>query len=263
MKRIKILAAVVASVLAMTWGAAHAEMANGTYSFDFSGIVPLWDISGSYLTSIGGFGLDFSITQEPSGKLEGSGTFNIEGVNGDITVGGGNIMGSSIDPDVAMNMHMSGTGTLQGVDVKLTFSAMLHYRLDSTVRELADPHGSGTITIKDLATGQTASRGGTFRRSALSPLSLPEGSTGGWTLSFDLTPNGNKYTGTASVETSTGATADFTVTGSYDSATDTSKIALSGEGSKLDLVISTSGTSLNVESAKGKVFGQKVSYKAP
>jgi hypothetical protein len=81
-------------------------------------------------------------------------------------------------------------------------------------------------------------------------------------MSFDLTPNGNKYAGTASVETSTGATADFTVTGSYDSATDTSKIALTGDGGELDLVISTSGASLNVESAKGKVFGQKVNYKA-
>jgi hypothetical protein len=261
MKRIKMLAAVVASVVVLTSGAAHSEIANGTYSFDFSGIVPLWDISGSYLTSIGNFALDFSITEEPSGKLQGSGSFNVEGVNGDATVGG-NIMGSSIDPDVAMKMHMSGTGTVQGVDVKLTFSAMLHYQLDSANRELADPRGSGTITIKDLATGQTASRGGTFRRSALSPLSLPENSTGRWTMSFDLTPNGNNYAGTASVETSTGATADFTVTGSYDSATDTSKIALTGDGGKLDLVISTSGALLNVESAKGKVFGQKVNYKA-
>ncbi|HYK63889.1 MAG TPA: hypothetical protein VEY94_02995, partial [Patescibacteria group bacterium] len=68
--------------------------------------------------------------------------------------------------------------------------------------------------------------------------------------------------GTASVETSTGATADFTVTGTYDSAADTSKIAMVGAAGKLDLVISTSGAMLNVESAKGKIFGQTLKYPA-
>lgn len=78
-----------------------------------------------------------------------------------------------------------------------------------------------------------------------------------------LTPNGDKYKGTATITTSTTATADFTVTGSYDSSADTSKLALEGAGGKLTLVISTSGPTLNVDSAKGKLLGQKINYKAP
>jgi len=258
---LRIHAALVAFVLVLGSGAAYADMANGSYSFDFSDVVSLWDISGTYSSGIGPFSpIDFSITENPSGKLSGNGTFSIEGLDGDIKSVSGKIKGSSNDPNVEMKMRMSGTGELEGVHAKVSFAANMHYHLNSVDHELDDPTGSGTITITDLATGQTRSVGGTFKRSALMPLDLPVDSTGGWRLSVNLTPNGNSYTGTASVELSTGTTADFTVTGTYNSGSDTSKVALLGDAGKLDLVISTSGAILNVESAKGKIFGQTVKY---
>ena len=257
---LRIIAAFVAVVLVLGSSAAYADMANGSYSFDFSGVVSLWDISGTYSGGIGPFSINFSITENPSGKLTGSGTFNAEGVEGNIKSVSGNIKGSSNAPNVALKMRMSGTGELQGIHAKVSLSANMHYHLNSVDHGLDDPKGSGTLTITDLKTGQTASQSGRFKRSDLTSLELPIDSTGGWDLSLDLTPSGNSYTGTASVELSTGATADFTATGTYNSGSDTSKIALVGDAGKLALVISTSGAILNVESANGKIFGQTVKY---
>jgi len=250
----------VAIVLVLGSGAAYADMANGSYSFNFSGVVPLWDISGTYSGGIGPFSINLSITETPTGKLSGSGTFNVEGLDGNIKGVSGKITGSSNDPNVAIKMRMSGTGNLQGIHAKVSLSANMHYHLISADHGLEDPKGSGTITITDIKTGQTASRSGTFKRSDLTSLGLPIDSTGGWNLSITLTPSGNSYTGTATVELSTGATADFNVTGTYNSGSDTSKIALVGAAGKLALVISTSGAILNVESATGKIFGQAVKY---
>jgi hypothetical protein len=250
----------VAVVLVLGSGAAYADMANGSYSFDFSGVVSLWDISGTYSGGIGPFSINFAIAENPSGKLSGSGTFNAEGLDGDIKSVSGTIKGSSNDPNVAMKMRMSGTGDLQGIHAKVSLAANMHYHLNSVDHGLDDPMGSGTLTITDLKTGQTASQSGAFKRSDLTSLGLPIDSTGGWSLSLTLTPSGNSYTGTASVELSTGTTADFTVTGTYNSGNDTSKVALVGDAGKLDLVISTSGAILNVESATGKIFGQTVKY---
>jgi hypothetical protein len=199
--------------------------------------------------------------------MSGSGTFDVEGLEGDIKSVSGKINGSSNDPNVALKMRMSGTGELQGIHARVSFAANMRYHLNSADHGLDDPSGSGTLTITDLKTGQTASQGGRFKRSDLTSLELPTDSTGGWSLSLTLIPNGNSYTGTASVQLSTGATALFIVKGTYNSASDTSKIALvgapgNGDVGKLDLVISTSGATLNVESATGKIFGQTVKYTA-
>ncbi len=260
---LRVQAAFVALVLMLGLSAAYADMANGSYSFDFSGVVSLWDISGAYSGGIGPFSINLSITEAPSGKLTGTGTFNVEGLDGNIKSVSGKITGSSNDPNVAMKMRMSGTGQLQGIHAKVSLAANMHYQLNSAAHGLDNPKGSGTLTITDLKTGQTASQSGRFKRSDLTSLELPTDSTGGWNLSIILTPSGNSYTGTATVELSTGATADFNVTGTYNSGTDTSKIALVGDAGKLALVISTSGAILDVESATGKVFGQTVKYVAP
>ena len=256
----RILPALLALILLLVSTAADADMANGSYLYDFSNILPLWDISGLYSGDIGPFSINFSIMENSSGQLTGTGTFYFDGLGGDITSISGDMTDSSINPHVAMKLLMSGKGVLEGIGAKVTFSADMHYRLNGTDKGLEHPSGSGTIRIRDLSTGQTASESGSFKRSALTPLALPVDSTGEWLLFLNLTPEGNAYTGTASIELSTGATTDFTATGTYDSGTDRSKVALAGDAGKLDLEISTSGTMLNVESAKGKIFGQTIKY---
>ncbi len=257
---LKIFTGLVAVILLFVSDAAHAEMANGSYLFDFSGIVALWDFSGFYSGGIGPFSIGLSITANSSGELTGSGGFDLEGLGGDITSVSGSLMGSSTDPHVAMKLKMSGTGNLEGINAKVTFSGNMHYQLNIADKRLEDPYGSGTIIIRDLSNGKSQSESGSFKRSALTALALPTDSTGGWLLFLNLAPDGNAYTGTARIELSTGATTDFTATGTYDSRTDTSKVELASDVGKLNLVISTSGAVLNVESAKGKIFGQKINY---
>src|SRR6266481_1711936 len=256
----KILPALLALMLFFVSTAADADMANGSYLFDFGNILPLWDISGLYSGDIGPFSLKFLIMEDSSGRLTGTGTFYIDGLGGGSTSISGSMTDTSTDPHVAMRLQMSGKGALGGIDAKVTLSAHMHYLLNGTDKRLEHPSGSGTITIRDPSTGQTARDTGAFKRSALTPLALPVDSTGEWLLFLNLTHQGNAYTGTASVELSSGATTDFTATGTYDAATDRSKVALVGEAGKLNLGISTSGTMLNVESAQGKIFGQTIKY---
>src|SRR5579872_5261602 len=94
----KIQVAFVAVVLVLGSGVAYADMANGSYTFDFSNVVSLWDISGAYSGGIGPFSINFSITETPTGKLSGTGTFNADGVQGNIKSVSGTIKGSSDDP---------------------------------------------------------------------------------------------------------------------------------------------------------------------
>ena len=257
---LKIVTGLVAVILVFVSDAAHADLATGSYLFDFSGIVALWDFSGFYSGGIGPFSIGLSIAANSSGELTGSGGFDLEGLGGEITSVSGSLMGSSTAPHVAVKLKMSGSGNLEGINAKVTFSGNMHYQLNSADKRLEHPSGSGTIAIRDLSNGKSRSESGSFKRSALTALALPTNSTGEWLLFLNLTPDGNAYTGTASIELSTGATTDFTATGTYDPWTDTSKVNLVGNAGKLNLVISTWGATLNVESANGKIFGQNMNY---
>src|ERR1700719_1617351 len=116
MRPLKIVAFMAAFVLLVCLGAArdtHADQANGSYSFDFTGLVPLWDITGSYSGDLGVFALDFSVTEKPTGKLNGNGTFSVsdQSLDGTISSVGGKMTGSSASPHVAIDLRMSGKGT--------------------------------------------------------------------------------------------------------------------------------------------------------
>ncbi len=272
MKRLKALAAVVGAVLMFTTRAAYADMANGSYSSDFSGEVPVWDISGEYSGDAGlGLGLDFSISEDPSGNFTGAGTFDYDDGSGDVLDGdisvSGTVKGSATNPRVSMNMLISGTGTVvvdqdgDTDDVTYAASAKISFGIDSDNGELAVTSGSISVKETDLTTGKTKSRSAPLGKGAT--MAMPVESTGDWNLTLNLTPNGTQYTGTATVGTSTGGTAEFTATGSYKSKTDTSKITLKGTNGSVSLVISTSGSVVNIQSVKGKLFGQSLKFKAP
>ena len=93
---------------------------------------------------------------------------------------------------------------------------------------------------------------------------FPTDVTGDWNLTLDtLTLNKGKYTGTGTVQTSTGATSNLTATGSYSSKTGYSTIVLKGTAGSLNTVVTLSGTTMTIHSMKGTLFGQSLSYKAP
>jgi len=272
MKSLKKIALLAGTISMFTSHAAYAGMANGSYYNDFSGEVPVWDISGDYSGDIGlGLGLDFSISEEPSGAFSGGGTFNYDNGSGDYLDGdidvSGKVSGSATDPKVAMDISISGTGTVvvdqagDTDDVIFTALAKVNFDLDSADGQLIVTGGSVTVKEKDLTTGKSKSR--TVRLGKGDVMNLPGNTTGDWNLTLNLTPNKNKYTGTATIETSTGGTAEFNATGTYSAKTDNSTITLKGADGDLNLVISTSGSALYVHSVKGKLLGQSLNFKAP
>jgi len=272
MKTLRILAVVAGAVLMFTPRATHADMANGSYYNDFSGAVSVWDISGDYSGDVGlGLGLDFSITEDPSGNFTGGGTFDYDDGSGNVLDGNinvsGTVKGSATNPHVSMVMLISGTGTVvvdqdgDTDDVNFTASTKLGFGMDSANAQLVVTSGSVSVRETDLTTGKK--RSGSVPLGKGAAMALPVDSTGDWNLALNLTPNGTKYTGTATVGTSTGGTAEFTATGTYQSKTDTSKITLKGTGGSVSLVISTSGSVVNIQRVKGKLFGQSLNFKAP
>ena len=146
-------------------------------------------------------------------------------------------------------------------EVTFTALAKINFVMDSTEGELVVNSGSVTVKEKNLITCKSESRTVPLGKGAV--MALPADSTGDWSLTLNLTPNKANYTGTATVETSTGGTMQFTATGTYLAKTDTSNITLKGAGGSLSLVISTSGSAVAVHNVKGTLLGQSVNYKTP
>ena len=92
---------------------------------------------------------------------------------------------------------------------------------------------------------------------------LTEGNDGSWNLELDLTPFGNYLRGTATITFANGETQQFRVNGKYYSSIDKTKLLLTSS-SWIDrgsiLWVALSGPTLDIESLKGKVSGQKVVF---
>jgi hypothetical protein len=71
---------------------------------------------------------------------------------------------------------------------------------------------------------------------------------------------GKKLTGTAIIENSQGTEWKFTVKGSYASKTDTSKLTLSPDAAAKGSSLSVIMVGNNIQSVKGKVAGQSISF---
>lgn len=275
MKTQKITGLMAGAVLLVNAGAAHAGVASGTYSVDAGANVLLWDLTGDYDSDVGVGGLGFSLTQKPSGAFSGTGDLNVndDGVNLDLAaVVSGSSSGPSKSPKVSMKVFAADTDEDEGTYyIKyLDVSMSLSMEAVSAASEL-EGEGSGSIKyfLVNDATGKAKTGSESAGTGAVS-FSLPDDVTGDWQLTLNLTPTegktGTKYTGTAAVVTSVGDTVDFTVTGTYSAKSDVSDLTLKGTGwgagTSLTLVISTSGSAMNVESIKGKLFGQSLSYTA-
>jgi hypothetical protein len=282
MKKLQTLAVLAGAAMLFNSNAVFADMANGSYSNEMGGLVPLWDVSGNYTNTLELAAFDYTLIQAASGKLTGAGKFTFvgtyDGIDFNLTngvlKGSGAVTGAASAQKVAVTLTGSGTGTATygGMALKITkfrLSSKGNGEIDGTNQQII-----GTIsftldvTFEDIANHKTKSysKSETLKDSVIA---LPASATGAWSLALDLTPNGpKKYkTGSATVLTSAGDKATFTATGAYASKTDTSAILLTGtgasKGSNLGLEISTSGTNLTVEALSGSLFGQSIKYKAP
>ncbi|MEI8341014.1 MAG: hypothetical protein WCH43_05680 [Verrucomicrobiota bacterium] len=244
-------------------------IANGSYDLDFSGVIPLWNISGSYTGDFGsGIGLDFTFTADPSGKITGNGTAHLgdgfgNDLNGSATATG-TVKNSGTLTRVAMTVLSSGTGnvSLFGFKRKVGFqtTAKLNFEIDSANKKLVFDGGSVSTVETDLATRLKISN--SFKLPPGGSLPLPADVNGDWSVAMDLTPietrNGIKYTGTASAQDSTGGVIPLTVTGNYSTKNKNSKLTLKGGGGSLSFVALASGTEMNLRSMNGTLFGQKL-----
>jgi len=166
MKKIKTLAAVAGIALLFISSPAHADLASGSYSTDAGSYVPLWDLSGYYISDVDIGGLEFGIVQEPLGTFSGSGDFYIDGlgVNLDMpAVISGKVSGSSIAPKVSMGVLATFSGDYYGqayfnyLDVTLK----LAMQVDGANGEI-DGTGSGSVKFsgQNYSTGKTVVNGG-------------------------------------------------------------------------------------------------------
>lgn len=261
MRSLKIAAMAAASTLMLVSYSARADVPNGSYSNDFSGVVLLWDISGPYSAVLAnGPTVSFTLTETSSGSFTGSGTFSINDGTFNISNGNssvaGKISGSSSKAKVTMATMLTGTGTVSGNPASVAATVRITF---TTVGEgqLAANSGSVSVKAQDTATGKKISR--TVKVGA-NTFPLPANATGQWGLALNLTPNGTKLTGTGSLATSAGTTVPLTASGTYSSSSDTAKIKLTGSGVSLNLVVSTSGSTMTVESGQGKAFGQSLKF---
>ena len=260
-----------------------------SYTKDFSGVVPLWDLSGFNSGEIDtGITLDnLLLNEDLSGRLTTLNSYfstyyfyygapQLTMNDGAQTILSGNataagtVSNSGTLTRVAMTVSASGTGTI-AVSASTThavnFTEMLKFngeiQVDGSSRKLVVTDGTADTRIKDTVTGKNIIKpvkqlgtGGSF--------DLPANVTGDWDLTLYLTPKGNRYDGTAVVQILPGgAVTNFIATGNYSPATSTSNITLKDTGLNLNLVIATSGSTTTIHSLKGKIYGQTLNYQAP
>ena len=251
-------------------------IANGNYSTDFGGI---WNLSGHYSgtvytgTNSHGLGLDFSLNQTDSGTLSGDGTFHHSDGSGTTLDGplkvSGAIKATGAIPVVTLTFSGSGSGTVAasgtggGTDpASVIATVKTIFNIDGDGGNLVVTGGTLKDKVTDKATRKTMSEskklhtGDTF--------DLPADVTGDCTLDLTVLPAAsNKYAGSAVVKTSNGRQATLNVSGGYSTKTASSAITLKGTAGTVNMTIDTTGTNMQVQSAKGKLYGQSISYTAP
>ena len=276
MKIQNLLSLTAGAVLFFNAGAAHAGAASGTYSVDAGTNVLLWDLSGSYDSEVVVGELKMTILQEPSGKFTGTGDFYVDegAATFDLAaVVSGNSSGWSTVPNVAMRFFASDTNDDQASYHLNYMNVSMSQDMDvrSAYREMVGySEGTAKLSLVNDSTGEIETGGKSIGIGEVS-FTLPSDVTGDWNLTLNLTPteikNQTKYTGTAEVVTSVGHTLDFTVTGTYSAKTDVSDLMLKGTGSAADtsfaLEVSTSGSTMNLKSVRGTLYGQYLYYTAP
>ena len=269
--------------------ATSTSVTHVNFSEDFTGVVPIWDISGSTSANLSnGVTLMLDTIERPTGAIQGIATVSSTNANGTVLTGtGGSATGTISNsggiPRVTMTATSSGTGTtlVSGSSHNVTFSETMKLSgeieavsLSGTSFNLVITGGSTIVKQTDLVTGIKTSTSGSLTPGDTIPLpqliyfyiySYPNN---GWELVLDLTPGGKTYTGTGYIATNAARfsynnPANFTVTGNTSAQTNVTSLTLKGAGWNLNVGAVISGTSATFQTINGKVYGQTLNYKAP
>ena len=238
------------------------------YTFHFGPpAIPVWDMSGLYQitnhlqsahvkpTDIAFPNLFVGVNSK--GRIEGSGTILVyvgnDIVGGDYKISG-HMSGGGATTRANFSIHFKGNGSVAGVPTTCKISPHYNLQVGQVSRTLVGK-ATGSASFSHLGSGN-------LKSDIILP--LPAGVDGGWTVTMDLIPFGNKLSGTAtiSVDNTPPAILAARLTGKTGNS-GVAKVKLSGTGM-------SAGTHLNLDftpisgatdlpaSVNGKVLGQKV-----
>jgi len=251
------------AAMATLWSVARADLASGSYTVEFDGNVPLWDISGTYSEDIGGLTVDYTLSVDPSGKITGHGSANYAGTYGigiDTTFNfTGTVSTAGSVTRVTLNMTMKGSGQFQGSTINFSASIKENMEIDADASTMVGTT-SGNVALSVRGLGNFGEK---IPATDVS-LDLPYDMDGTWDLTLNATGSGSKITGTGQITLSNGSVYGFTLTGTYATRTDLSKVAMKGtlanKTMSANIVANFSKAGMNVKSLKGKALGQTITY---
>ena len=206
-----------------------ADAPNGLVSFSFHTNAPVYDLTGSlqFDQEIIGSGANHlsygvNVIQDARGRITGSGTTGVavgnDFVAAEYTVQG-RISASHGSTRVTLMVRLKGEDSFGGVSTP--FSINIEYKLT------INPN-SGTMDGTARGSAKFGRLGGGKIRSDIS-VPLPAGADGSWTLQMNIVPF-SRLGGSATIVLPNGRTLALNLSGTYSSATDESKVKLSGFG---------------------------------
>ena len=228
---------------------------SGEYTYPFTN-PPVWDFTGTYVTTELGLVRTSMLNVAPSGAVTGTGNLHFDDGSG-IVFDGNQTTKGKVTANATLGVRLSAKGsgefTLDLGDGPLTgpFKGSLNATLDPVARTL-----NGPISAKLCVPGAGCQTVGTN-----TTLTLPANMDGTWSLKLNIQTSGSSVTGTATITLSNGRELPYNVTGSYSSSTGVSKLKLKGTGeaarSSLSTTLSRNGALLTL---KGKLFGQPLLF---
>lgn len=257
-----------ASLVIFICSSLRADEASGQYFLEFGAPASIWDISGDYEDSVGGFTLIYTIICDPKGRFVGQGSFNYEDENGnefdgDFTFTGRQRSGKKV-VRVRVRCKLSGTGTVSGEedDFDATLAGRIRERseIDPTALQLSGVAAGG---FRIDAKGFVHTNG--FATEPNFSADIPLGMDGSWELTMNVFPDGSSnYTGNAQIDLSNDTQYGFLLSGRY-LPSDLSKFRLQGDEAspKAKFTLSTIVTNdeMFAVSLRGKLLGQRIRLK--
>lgn len=227
----------------------------GEYQFNFTSSFPLWDLSGTYVTTDGGLERTSNLNVSPAGVVTGTGTLQYD------------------DSGISLVATQASSGRVTAnakLGVRILVNGKGHFDVNSDGLELSGPFkGSLKATLNPIERTLNGTLSGTFcipkqgcqTISTNTTLQLPAGMDGSWSLTLDVQTIGNSVIGTAIVLLSNGRELPFDVTGSYSATKSLSKLKLKGTGTAartaLSVAIDNTGQFVSL---KGKLLGQPLVF---
>ena len=227
----------------------------GQYQFAFTTNLPVWDLSGTYSYSNGGFEITKALSHAATGALTGAGTAHLNDGSTDISAAEtstGRVRGHN---KTATMLNVVGRGQFSGQALGRNISGPFVGNLGIAL-DPASLMVSGNQTASFCVSGL-----GCRALTTNVTFALPEDMTGAWLLAMVINTSNNVVRGTATAELSNGRTLSFRVRGRFRPTTGLTMLRATGTGNAFGtrLRLTLDGAA-SLQTLGGKLFGQKLVY---